>query len=46
MRMIAFNSRSRKEGKEIGEVNAEYGIFLVEEEGDADYGGMVQPNQV
>ena len=45
MVMIAPNSRARKGGKERGEVKGEYGGIEVEEEGNADYGGMVQPSQ-
>ena len=43
--MVAPNSRVRKGGKERGEVKGEYGGIEVEEEGNADYGGMVQPSQ-
>ena len=43
--MITPNSRARKEGEERGEVKWEYGRFSGEEEGDAGYGGMVQPSQ-
>ena len=42
--IIAPNSRAH-EGKERGEVNWEYGGVCGEEEGKADYGGMVQPSQ-
>ena len=42
--MIAPNSHARKEGKERGELKGEYGRIR-EEEGNADYGGMVQPSQ-
>ena len=43
--MIASNSRAHKGGKERGEVKEEYGGIWGEEEGDADYEGMVKPNQ-
>ena len=43
--MIAHNSRVRKRGKERGEVKGKYGRIRGEEEGNADYGGMVQPRQ-
>ena len=45
MMMFAPNSRTRKEGKKKGEVKGEYGRVSGEEEGNADYEGMVQPNQ-
>ena len=41
----ALNSRARKGGNERGEVKGEYGRILREEEGNTDYGIMVQPNQ-
>ena len=43
--MIAPNSHARKEGKERGELKGEYGRNWGEEEGNADYEGMVQPSQ-
>ena len=43
--MIAPNSRARKGEKEREEVNMEYGGIWGEEEGNADYGGMLQPSQ-
>ena len=39
--MIAPNSRVRKSGKEREEVKGEYGRIWGEEEGNADYVGMV-----
>ena len=42
--MIAPNSHARKGGKEREEVKGEYGENWGEEEGNADYGGMVQPS--
>ena len=45
MMMIAPNSRARKEEKERGEVKGELGGICGGEEGNADYGGMVQPSQ-
>ena len=45
MMMIAANSRAPKGKKERGEVKREYGGVCGEEEGNADYGGMVQPSQ-
>ena len=45
MMMIAPNSRAHKGKKERGEVKREYGGVCGEEEGNADYGGMVQPSQ-
>ena len=39
------NSCVRKEGKERGELKGEHGRILGEEEGNADYGRMVQPSQ-
>ena len=41
MMMITPNSRSRKEEKERGKVKGKYGRISREEEGNADYGGMV-----
>ena len=41
--MIAPNSQTLV--KEIGEVKGEYGVIQWEEEGNADFGGMVQPSQ-
>ena len=44
--MIGPNSRGRKGEKERGKVKGECGrIWGEEEEGNADYGGMVQPSQ-
>ena len=43
--IIATNSRARKGGKKRGEVKEEYGGIWGEEEGNADYGGLVQPSQ-
>ena len=43
--MIVPNSCARKGGKERGEVKREYGKIPGEEEGNADYGEMVQPSQ-
>ena len=45
MMMIAINSRARERGKERGEVKREHWEIWGEEEGIADYGGMVQPSQ-
>ena len=45
MMIIAPNSRAHKGKKERGEVKGEYGGACEEEEGNADYGGMVQPSQ-
>ena len=45
MMLIAPNSRAPKEEKKSGVVKGEYGGIWGEEEGDADYGGMMQPNQ-
>ena len=39
------NSSARKERKEREEVKMEYGGIWGEEEGNADYGGMVQASQ-
>ena len=45
--MCALNSRACKGGKkgEYGGIRGENGGFRQEEEGNADYGGMVQPSQ-
>ena len=43
--MIAPNSYARKEGKEMEELKGVYGGIWGEEEGNADYRGMVQPSQ-
>jgi len=45
MKIIAPNSRAHKGKKERGDVKGEYGGVCGEEEGNADYGGMVQPSQ-
>ena len=45
MILIVSNFRSRKEGKERGQLKEEYGGISGEVEGDADYGGMVQTSQ-
>ena len=45
MMIIAPNSRIHKGKTERGEVKGEYGGVCGEEEGNADYGGMVQPSQ-
>ena len=45
MMIIASNSHAHKEEKERGEVKGEYGGVCGEEDGKADYGGMVQPSQ-
>ena len=45
MMMIAPNSLARNGVKERGEVKGEYGGICVEEEANADYGGMVQSRQ-
>ena len=45
MMIIAPNSRADKGNKERGEVKGEYGGISGEEEGNADYGEMVQPSQ-
>ena len=47
MMIIAPNSRAHKGNKERGrgEVKREYGGVSREEEGNADYVGMVQPSQ-
>ena len=44
MMIIDPNSRAHKGKKERGEVKGEYGVVCVEEEGNADYGGIVQPS--
>ena len=43
--MIAPTSRARKGEKEREEVKGKYGGIWGEEEGNVDYGGMVQPSQ-
>ena len=43
--IIAPNSRAHKGKKERGEVKGDYGGVCGEEEGNADYGGVVQPSQ-
>ena len=43
--MIAPNSRARKGEKERGEVKEEYGGIWENEEGNADYGGIMEPSQ-
>ena len=43
--MFSLNSRARKGGKERGMVNGEYERIRGEEEGNVDYGRMVQPSQ-
>ena len=45
MMLFAPNSGTRKGEKERGEVKEEYGGIWGEEEENADYGAMVQPNQ-
>ena len=45
MMIIAPNSSAHKGEKERGEVKEEYGGIWGEEDGNADYGGMVQPSQ-
>jgi len=45
MMMIARNFRTCKGRKERGEVKGEYGGIPEKEEGNADYGRMVQPSQ-
>ena len=45
MMIIAPNSRAHKGEKQRGEVKGEYGGIWGEEEGNADYGGVVQPSQ-
>ena len=45
MMIIDPNSRAHKGKKERGEVKGEYGGVCGEEEGNADYGGMMQPSQ-
>ena len=44
MMINAPNSRAHK-GKERGEVKGKYGGVCGEEEGNADYGEMMQPSQ-
>ena len=44
MMMIAHDSRAHKEGRRE-EVKGKYGEIWGEEEGNADYGTMVQPSQ-
>ena len=43
--MISPNSRARKRGKKMGEVNWEHGRIWGEQEGNASERGMVQPRQ-
>ena len=43
--MIAANFRTGKRRKEREELKGEYRGIWGEEEGKADYGGMVQPSQ-
>ena len=43
--MIVSNSRALKRGKESEEVKGVYGKICGEEEGKADYEGIVQPSQ-
>ena len=45
MMMIVPNSHVRKGGKKRVDVKGGYDVILGEEEGNADYGGMVQPSQ-
>ena len=45
MMIIAPNSCAHKGEKEKGKVKGEYGRVRGEAEGNADYGGMVQPSQ-
>ena len=45
MMIITPNSHAHKGKEERGEVEGEYGGVCGEEEGNADYGGMVQPSQ-
>ena len=45
MMIIAPNSRAHKGKKERGEVEGDYGGICGKEEGNADYGWMVQPSQ-
>ena len=45
MMIIAPNSRAHKGENEKEEVKGEYGGIWREEEGNADYGGVVQPSQ-
>ena len=44
MMIIAPNSRAHKGKKERAEVKEEYARIWGEEEGNAVYGGMVQPS--
>ena len=44
MMIISPNSRAYKGKKEKGEMKGVYGGVSGEEEGNADYGGMVQPS--
>ena len=43
--IIALNSHAHKGKKKRGEVKEKYAGVYGEEEGNADYGGMVQPSQ-
>ena len=43
MMIIAPNSRAHEGKKERGDVKEEYGGVWWEEEGNADYGGIVNP---
>ena len=43
--MTVPNSRARKGEKKSGVVKGEHGWIWGVEEGNADYGGMVQPTQ-
>ena len=43
--IIDPNSRAHRGEKERGEVKGKYEGIRGEEEGNADYGGMVQPSQ-
>ena len=45
MIIIAPNFPAHKGEKDRGKVKGEYGGICGEEEGSADYGGMVQPSQ-
>ena len=45
MMIIAPNSRTHKGKKERGEEKGEYEGVCGEEEGNVDYGGMMQPSQ-
>ena len=42
--IIPPNARVHKGKKERGEVKGEYGEACIVEEGNADYGGLVQPS--